>query len=71
MKNALGGFLLQERDRKIIDINSLKQANVVSKGTKIVKVFASGEITKPVTLKGIRVSKGARAAIESAGGIIE
>jgi large subunit ribosomal protein L15 len=36
-----------------------------------VKVFASGSIDKAVTLKGIRVSKGARAAIEAAGGKIE
>ena len=35
------------------------------------KVMLSGEITKAVTLKGIRVTKGARAAIEAAGGKIE
>jgi len=36
-----------------------------------VKVFASGEIKKAVTIKGLKVSKGARAAIEAAGGKIE
>ena len=36
-----------------------------------VKVFASGSIDRAVTLKGIRVSRGARAAIEAAGGKVE
>lgn len=54
-----------------VDIEVLKKANLVKKSTKIVKVFLSGEINKAVTLKGIRVSKGARAAIESAGGKVE
>jgi large subunit ribosomal protein L15 len=62
---------LNKVDAETIDINALKKANVVTKGTKRVKVFASGEITKPVNLKGLRVSKGARAAIEAAGGKIE
>ncbi len=55
----------------VIDINGLQAANVISKSTKRAKVIASGEIQKAVTLKGIRVSKGARAAIEAAGGKIE
>ncbi len=55
----------------VIDINSLQAANVISKSTKRAKVIASGEIKKAVTLKGIRVTKGARAAIEAAGGKIE
>ncbi|NNE38636.1 MAG: 50S ribosomal protein L15 [Gammaproteobacteria bacterium] len=62
---------LNKVDAETIDINALKKANVVHKGTKSVKVFASGEINKAVNLKGIRVSKGARAAIEAAGGKIE
>ena len=62
---------LNKVDAETIDINALKKANVVSKGTKSVKVFASGEINKAVNLKGIRVSKGARAAIEAAGGKAE
>ena len=55
----------------VIDINSLQAANVISKSTKRAKVIASGEIKKAVTLKGIRVTKGVRAAIEAAGGKIE
>lgn len=55
----------------VIDLNALKQSKLVNKSTKFVKVIASGEITKAVTLKGIGVTKGARAAIEAAGGKIE
>ncbi len=55
----------------VIDLDALKKANLVTKNIKRVKVFASGEITKAVTLKGIAVTKGARAAIEAAGGKIE
>ena len=62
---------LNKIDAAIIDLNSLKQATLVSKNIKHVKIFASGEVTKPVTIKGLRVSKGARAAIEAAGGKIE
>lgn len=55
----------------IIDIDALRKAKVVGKKARIAKVIASGEITRAVTLKGIRVTKGARAAIEAAGGRIE
>ncbi|WP_198262554.1 50S ribosomal protein L15 [sulfur-oxidizing endosymbiont of Gigantopelta aegis] len=55
----------------VVDIEVLKKANLVNKNIKRVKVFASGELTKAVTLKGLKVSKGARAAIEAAGGKIE
>jgi large subunit ribosomal protein L15 len=55
----------------VIDIDVLKKANLVSKGTKHVKVFASGEIKRAVTLKGLKVTKGARAAIEASGGKID
>jgi large subunit ribosomal protein L15 len=55
----------------IVDLDALKAANLISRETARVKVFASGTIDKAVTLKGIRVTKGARAAIEAAGGKIE
>ena len=55
----------------VIDLDSLKAANLISREVRSVKVFASGSIDKAVTLKGIRVTKGARAAIEAAGGKIE
>lgn len=55
----------------VVDLDALKKANLITKNIKHVKVFASGELTKAVTLKGITVTKGARAAIEAAGGKIE
>ncbi len=54
-----------------IDLAALKQANIVSRNIRRVKVIASGAIDKPVTLRGIAVTKGARAAIEAAGGRVE
>ena len=55
----------------VIDIAVLKELRLVPAQTSKVKVILSGEIEKAVKLKGIAVSKGARAAIEKAGGSIE
>ena len=56
---------------EVIDSNALKKVNLIYKNCKFVKVFCSGEIKKTLTLKGIRVTKGVRNAIEVAGGKIE
>lgn len=56
---------------KEIDLSALKKAGLVPSNTISVKVIASGEITNSIHLKGIRVTKGARAAIEAVGGKIE
>lgn len=53
-----------------IDVQVLKQANVIGTQVKFVKVFKSGELTRKVTLKGINATAGARASIEAAGGSI-
>ena len=58
-------------DAGVIDLEALQQANIVSRNITQVKVIASGTIDKAVTLKGILVTRGARAAIEAAGGSIE
>lgn len=58
-------------EAEVIDLEALKAANLVTKGVKFAKVMLSGEINKAVTLKGLNVTKGARAAIEAAGGKIE
>ncbi|GAA0413519.1 50S ribosomal protein L15 [Cocleimonas flava] len=55
----------------VIDLDSLKEANLINKSILNVKVMLSGELNKPVTLKGIKVSKGALKAIEAAGGKVE
>lgn len=53
-----------------IDLLALKQANVVPAGARSVKVYLSGELNRAVTVQGLVLSKGARAAIEAAGGKI-
>ena len=55
----------------VIDILSLKKARLVPAQAQKVKVILSGELDKAVKLKGLLVTKGAREAIEKAGGSIE
>lgn len=62
---------LQRMKADVIDLAALKAARVVPTLALHVKVILSGEIKRKVALKGLRVSKGARAAIEAAGGSIE
>ncbi len=54
-----------------VDLVSLKAAGVLKQSTLYAKIIASGEITTAVTVKGLRATKGARAAIEAAGGKVE
>jgi len=53
-----------------IDILALKQAGLVGELARVVRVILSGEISKKVTLKGLIATKGAKAAIEAAGGSV-
>jgi len=62
---------LNKVDVDVIDVEVLKTAGVVKENVKRVKVFLSGEIKKAITIKGLAVTKGAKAAIEVAGGNIE
>jgi large subunit ribosomal protein L15 len=55
----------------VVDLASLMEANIISRTVKFAKVVLSGEITRPVTVKGLGATKGARAAIEAAGGKVE
>jgi len=55
----------------IIDLAVLKEADIVNARAKAVKVILSGEITKAVTLKGLKVTKGALEAIQAVGGKVE
>lgn len=54
-----------------IDLGVLKEAGIVARDVKSVKVILSGEIARAVHLRGLGVTKGARAAIEAAGGKVE
>ena len=62
---------LAKVDAAVVDLEALLKAGVVPAGTERAKVVLSGEIKKAVTLKGVAATKGARAAIEAAGGKIE
>ncbi len=62
---------LAKLDLDVIDILSLKSANIVPSSAKRIKVIDSGKIDKAVILKGILATKGAKAAIEKAGGKVE
>ncbi|KJG11988.1 50S ribosomal protein L15 [Photobacterium iliopiscarium] len=55
----------------VVSLETLKAANVITKDIKFVKVVLSGDIARSVTVKGLRVTKGALVAIEAAGGKIE
>ncbi len=55
----------------VIDIDSLKKADLIPAHTEKVKVIKSGEIRKAVRIRGLAVTRGARTAIEAAGGTIE
>lgn len=55
----------------VIDLHALKAANIVGIRIEFAKIMLSGEITRAVTVRGLRVTKGARIAIEAAGGKIE
>ncbi|EPB99942.1 50S ribosomal protein L15 [Litchfieldella anticariensis FP35 = DSM 16096] len=54
-----------------VTLDSLKKANVLKDATQHAKVILSGELNKAVTVRGLKVTKGARAAIEAAGGKVE
>jgi large subunit ribosomal protein L15 len=58
-------------DADVIDLNALRAANLISHDIKRAKIFASGEINRAVTVRGIRVTKGAAEAITAAGGKVE
>ncbi len=55
-------------DADTIDLAALKEANLVSKNIIRAKIIAKGILEKAVVVKGLKVTKGARAAIEAAGG---
>ena len=55
----------------VVDLAALKAADVIGEKIKEARVILSGEVTKAVTVKGLKVTKGAKAAIEAAGGKVE
>lgn len=54
-----------------VDMDTLRAANLIGQVITRVKIIASGELARPVTVKGLAVTAGARKAIEAAGGKVE
>lgn len=59
---------LAKIEAEVIDLLALKQAKVISGSARAAKVYLSGDISRAVTVQGLLLSKGARAAVEAAGG---
>lgn len=57
-------------DGDTVDLAALKAANLISRNIKRARIMLSGKIARAVTVTGIAVSKGAREAIEKAGGTV-
>ena len=64
--NELNGIVAE-----VIDLKVLIDANIVPAFTKTAKVIQSGVVSKAVSIKGIKVTSGARESIEAAGGKVE
>lgn len=62
---------LNALDADVIDLKLLIEANIVPFITKTAKIIKSGQVNKAVTIKGIKVTNGAKEAIEAAGGKVE
>jgi len=58
-------------DADVIDLAALEAADLINGNIKRAKIFLSGELKKAVTVKGLAVTKGAKAAIEAAGGTVQ
>lgn len=55
----------------VVDLAALKAANVIAANIKYVKIIASGELKKALTISGVKVTAGAKKIIEAAGGKVE
>jgi len=62
---------LNQVEAEVIDLEALKSADLVKQDVLRARIFLSGDVKKAVTVKGLVVTKGAREAIEQAGGKIE
>ncbi len=62
---------LAKVEGEVADLPALKAANIVNQNVRYARVMKSGEINRAVTVRGLGVTPGARAAIEAAGGKVE
>ena len=58
-------------DAEVIDLEALRKAGLINSAIERAKIFLAGDVTRAVTVKGLGVTKGARQAIEAAGGKVE
>src|SRR5690606_23378488 len=59
---------LQRMSGDVVDLKTLREAGVIPRLARAAKVILSGKLERAVTLEGIAATRGARAAIEAAGG---
>ena len=55
----------------VVSLETLKKAGVIADNIRFAKIVLSGEVSRQVTVQGLKATKGARAAIEAVGGKIE
>lgn len=61
---------LNKVEGDVVNMESLRKAGLITSNIKRVKVMLSGDVTRKLSVEGIRVSKGAKEAIEKAGGSV-
>lgn len=62
---------LNKVEGEVVSLETLKQANIIRRDIQRVRIILSGEVTKAFTFKGVKVTKGAKSAIEAVGGTVE
>jgi len=62
---------LKRVEGDVVDMAALRSADLIADGVTKAKIIASGVVDRALTVRGVGVSKGARAAIEAAGGRVE
>ena len=62
---------LANLDADVIDLETLKSVRLINKNIKYVKIILSGKLEKSIKTKGLMLTKGAKTAIENAGGKVE
>ena len=62
---------LNKIENGIVTLETLKAANILTKDIQFAKVILTGEVKVKLVVRGLRVTKGAKAAIEAVGGSIE
>lgn len=62
---------LNKIDGDVVSLETLKQANIIRHDMQRARVILSGQVPRALTFQGVKVTKGAKAAIEAAGGRVE